>query len=290
LKVPGSLQSRLLSWFAAHGRNLPWRRTRDPYAILVSEVMLQQTQVERVLPKYAEFLERFPTFEALAAAPLGEVIRAWAPLGYNRRAVRLYRIALHVVAEHGGQLVEERAALRRLGGIGEYTAAAVACFAFGAQEPVVDTNVRRALGRWALGTGSPPPKLLAVLAREALPEGRAWEGNQTLMDLGALVCTSRAPRCLVCPLRAGCAWAGRSTAEGAEGKKETPFRGSDRYYRGRIVDELRRLPPGGGLTLTAMAAAVGLEVEDSGERMAKLVEALERDGLAVRAGEAVALP
>ena len=231
--------SDLLDWYERNGRVLPWRGVRDPYAVLVSEVMLQQTQVDRVMPKYREFLGRFPDFEALAAAPVGDVIRAWSPLGYNRRAVRLHGIA---AAPAMVGLPRDVEGLRRLEGIGDYTAAAVACFAFDAQVAVVDTNVRRVLTRLA-GAADPPPATLRVAADELLPDGKADAWNQALMDLGAMVCTAAAPKCGECPLAAVCAFAlAGGEAAGREGgrtktaKPEAPFVGSRRYYQGRVVD------------------------------------------------------
>jgi A/G-specific adenine glycosylase len=201
----------LLAWYAAHGRDLPWRHTRDPYAVLVSEVMLQQTQVERVLPKYREFLERFPTLAALAEAPTADVIRAWAPLGYNVRAVRLQQIARQVVAEHGGELPHTLDGLLALKGIGRYTAGAVACFAFGLPVATVDTNIRRVLWRVFRGiepaewpAGQAGARELLALADWALPGGAAYDWQQALMDLGATICVSRRPACERCPLAADC--------------------------------------------------------------------------------------
>jgi A/G-specific adenine glycosylase len=208
----GAAHERLLAWYAAHGRDLPWRHTRDPYAILVSEVMLQQTQVERVLPKYREFLARFPTLAALAAAPTSEVIRAWAPLGYNVRAVRLQQIARQAVTECGGALPETVDGLLALKGIGRYTAGAVSCFAFGAPVATVDTNIRRVLWRvfrgvepaaWPQGQAAARDAL--ALAQWALPAASAYDWQQALMDLGATVCVSRRPACERCPLATCCA-------------------------------------------------------------------------------------
>ncbi|HEY7983985.1 MAG TPA: A/G-specific adenine glycosylase [Ktedonobacterales bacterium] len=208
----GAAHAALLAWYAANGRDLPWRHTRDPYAILVSEVMLQQTQVERVLPKYREFLARFPTLAALAAAPVAEVIRAWAPLGYNVRAVRLRQIARQAVDEFGGALPGTVAGLLALKGIGRYTAGAVACFAFGAPVATVDTNIRRVLWRvlrgvepaaWPAGTAAARDAL--ALAEWALPVASAYDWQQALMDLGATICASRRPACERCPLAPCCA-------------------------------------------------------------------------------------
>jgi A/G-specific adenine glycosylase len=209
----GDVWERLLAWYAAEGRaHLPWRHTRDPYAVIVSEVMLQQTQVERVLPKYREWMARFPTLAALAAASAGEAIQAWAGLGYNSRAVRLHAIARQVVAEYGGALPGTLEGLLALKGIGRYTAGAVACFAFGLPVATVDTNIRRVL--WRVFRGIEPAEWLAGeraareilgLAQWALPAARAYDWQQALMDLGATVCVSRRPLCERCPLRACCA-------------------------------------------------------------------------------------
>ena len=203
---------RLLAWYTQQGRDLPWRSTRDPYAILVSEVMLQQTQVDRVLPKYREFLSRFPTRAALAAAPLAEVIRAWAPLGYNVRAVRLHQIARQAVAEFGGTLPGTLEGLLALKGIGRYTAGAIACFAFGLPVATVDTNIRRALWRLFHGiepaewpTGQPAVRAVLALAEWALPAEAAYDWQQALMDLGATICLSRRPACERCPVASACA-------------------------------------------------------------------------------------
>ena len=203
----------LLAWYAAQGRaHLPWRHTHDPYAVLISEVMLQQTQVERVLPKYREWMARFPTLAALAAASAGEAIQAWAGLGYNSRAVRLHAIARQAVAEYGAALPGTLEGLLALKGIGRYTAGAVACFAFGLPVATVDTNIRRVL--WRVFRGIEPAEWPAGeratrealrLAEWALPPERAYDWQQALMDLGATICVSRRPLCERCPLRACCA-------------------------------------------------------------------------------------
>jgi A/G-specific adenine glycosylase len=208
------MEAALLFWFAEHGRDLPWRRTRDAYAILVSEVMLQQTQVERVAPRYLAWLERWPTAEALAAAPVAEVIRAWQGLGYNRRAVNLHRAARRV-AEDGWP-----ADLTELPGVGRYTAAAVARFAFDAPVLPVDTNVRRVLDR--TGAAFTP------------------EAAHALMDLGATVCIARVPRCGACPLAPCCPSRGRRYPAL---RRQSPFEGSFRQRRARtlrLVAERRR--------------------------------------------------
>jgi A/G-specific adenine glycosylase len=200
------VEATLLAWFDAHGRDLPWRRTRDPYAILVSEVMLQQTQVERVIPRYVAWLERWPTVETLAAAPVADVIRAWQGLGYNRRGVNLHRAAQHVAA-HGWP-----DDLTELPGVGPYTAAAVSSFAFGQPVLPIDTNIRR--------------------IQERTEHDFSPDAGQALMDLGATVCLARVPRCAVCPLAAGCPSRGRRYEPM---RKQSRFEGSFRQRRARTL-------------------------------------------------------
>lgn len=208
LRLRQRFQQRLLAWYQRHRRDLPWRRTRDPYKILVSEIMLQQTQVERVIPKYHEFLIKYPTLDALARAPLHEVKRTWYPLGYNIRPVHLRGIARETLARYDGRIPDDEKALRSLKGIGRYTAGALLSFAFGKDAPILDTNVKRVLGRVFLG----PRRLKRLKGQRALwelaaalvPNGRAYDFNQALMDFGATWCTPRKPRCLPCPMRSFC--------------------------------------------------------------------------------------
>lgn len=203
-----AFQRRLLAWYADHGRDLPWRRTRDPYRVLVAEIMLQQTQVERVIPKYEEFLRRYPTLEVLAAASPHEVRRLWYPLGYNARPYRLHQIARESMARYGGRLPDRPEVLRTLPGIGPYTAGALLSFAYDHDTPVVDTNVRRVLARVFLGPRAAgrlrSDRPLWALAARLVPRGRGYDYNQALMDFGATWCTPRRPRCGPCPLRQLC--------------------------------------------------------------------------------------
>ena len=284
-----TVRERLLGWFAEHGRDLPWRRTRDPYAILVAEMMLQQTGVERVLPKYAAWLERYPTLQSLAEAPTSEVIRLWSGLGYNSRAVRLQGIARQAVERYGGRVPHTMAELRTLKGIGPYTAGAIACFAHEQDVAFVDTNVRRVLSRVFLGTEGPPSEReLIDLAEEVLPRGRSWDWHQALMDLGAAICTDGKPACLICPLQGCCRAAfraGRVVREAGTGyqtrRKEGPWRGSTRYYRGRIVAALGALQPGERLTLPALALKIGLDgTQNDAPSLDEMVRRLAADGLA----------
>jgi A/G-specific adenine glycosylase len=200
---------RLLTWYRRHGRNLPWRRTRDPYHILVSEVMLQQTQVDRVLPKYQEWLDKYPTLDALATAPEDEVATTWRPLGYNIRPRRLHAIARESVANYGGELPSDEETLRSFKGIGAYTAGAVLSFAFGQRAAILDTNVARVLFRIFVGRGNPKAhasrRHLWKLSSTLLPVRHVFDFNQALMDFGATMCTARKPKCLICPMRSACA-------------------------------------------------------------------------------------
>ena len=202
-------QHRLSSWYYRYGRDLPWRRTTDAYAILVSEVMLQQTQVERVLDYYRRFLERFPTVETLATALVDDVLEAWQGLGYYRRARNLHRAAQHVMDHHDGIFPEAFEDVAALPGVGRYTAGAICCFAFGQRTPILDTNVQRVLERVFVRRSASRPsamqKRLWRMAEEILPRGtEAWVINQAMMDLGATVCTARTPRCAQCCLRPIC--------------------------------------------------------------------------------------
>src|SRR5688500_13888958 len=199
---------RLLGWYRRNGRDLPWRNTADPYHILVSEVMLQQTQVDRVLPKYAEWLSKYPSLTALADAPVDDVTETWRPLGYNIRPRRLHAIARESVAHYGGELPSDEATLLSFKGIGEYTAGAVLSFAFGQRKAILDTNVARVLFRVFVGKGDPKAhrmkRHLWDVSRTVLPVRHVFDFNQALMDFGATLCSARKPRCGECPLRSGC--------------------------------------------------------------------------------------
>ena len=306
-----AIRAALLEWFAASARDLPWRRTRDPYRIMVSEIMLQQTQVDRVLPKYHAFIETFPTLEALAAASTAEIIRAWAGLGYNRRAVNMQRAARAVLDEHGGQFPRDMAALLKLPGIGPYTGGAIACFAFEQDVAFMDTNIRRVAQRLFAGPEDDTPtgeqKLLAIAAA-AVPPGQAWAWNQAMIELGALICTAAAPACWRCPMQAHCcAYAARRAADEqlfssesapepqqrrrvAE-RRETPYAGSNRFYRGRAIEALRQLGPGEVLLLPALGRQIkdGF-TDDDMPWLRALADGLARDGLLALEDEQVRLP
>jgi A/G-specific adenine glycosylase len=277
-----AVQRRLVDWYRREARDLPWRRTRDPYRILVSEVMLQQTQVERVIPYYEVFLARFPTVEALASAALAEVIAVWGGLGYNRRAVYLWRAAREIVERWGGRFPGERRLLERLPGVGRYTAGAVACFAFGQRVAFWDTNIARVLRRVFLGPEARPGRReLDELAERVLPLDRAYEWNQALMELGARICSARRPRCEICPLCGLCRSVG---TEGESRRRGGRFEGSRRYYRGRIVAVLRQHPR--GVPLDELGRLVRADYgRQARDWLRGVLEGLARDGLVELAEE-----
>lgn len=270
------LQRSVLEFYRTRRRDLPWRRTRDPYRILVSEIMLQQTQVDRVIPKYREFLAAFPSIRALAKARFARVLRVWLGLGYNSRALRLWQCARSVVRDRSGRLPRDLRELQQLPGLGLYTASALLSFAFGAQVPVVDTNVRRVLVRTLTGRDHASPARVAALARAALPRGQSSQWAQGLMDVGALFCKST-PKCALCPARLCCAYALGGSIKRTSPHSPTPFIGSNRFYRGRIMRELcsRR---------SANLAAIGRQVKEDFEArdaawLDDILQSLQRDGL-----------
>ncbi|HEV2888980.1 MAG TPA: A/G-specific adenine glycosylase [Frankiaceae bacterium] len=283
--MPGvPLAEALLPWWEATARDLPWRRTRDPWAILVSEVMLQQTPVARVLPVYEAWLARWPTPAALAASPPGEAVRLWGRLGYPRRALRLHAAAVAVIAERGA-FPTTLEGLLALPGVGAYTARAVASFAFGQRHPVVDTNVRRVVARAVSGRAEAgPPSTARDLAAVSalLPERDAPVFGAALMELGALVCTARSPACPACPLRATCAWrlAGRPPYEGPRAKAQA-WHGTDRQCRGALLAVLR--------DASAPVPDAALSWPDEAQRR-RALDGLLADGLAVAVEGGFALP
>ena len=276
----------ILSWYGTSGRRLPWRGIKDPYRILLSEIMLQQTQVNRVLEKYPVFLRRFPTIRSLAAARQSDVVRAWQGMGYNNRAVRLSALAKAVVHEHSGCIPRNYDGLVALPGIGPYTARAVLSSAFGLAVPVVDVNVRRFFSRmfWRMPRFSSMRSDADVwkLAHEILPSRSAYDWNQALMDAGATVCTARSPRCQECPVAGLCA-SRTSMIRGS-----TPIRSREptfadvpyRIYRGRIVERLRSVPRGSSLRMEVLGHAIFSGFSPRNRRwLLGLLAGLEKDGL-----------
>ncbi|MFF7214359.1 A/G-specific adenine glycosylase [Streptomyces sp. NPDC008238] len=240
------LHSPVIDWFDDHARDLPWRRPEaGAWGVMVSEFMLQQTPVSRVLPVYGQWLERWPTPGDLAAEAAGEAVRAWGRLGYPRRALRLHAAATAIAQLHGGEVPTEHAELLALPGVGEYTAAAVASFAYGQRHPVLDTNVRRVFARAVTGVEYPPNATTAAerrVAHRMLPadEATAARWAAATMELGALICTARGPECVRCPIAGQCAWrlAGSPAHDGPPRRGQT-YAGTDRQVRGRLLAVLR---------------------------------------------------
>jgi A/G-specific adenine glycosylase len=285
------LHDPLLGWYDAHARELPWRGPRaSPWSVMVSEFMLQQTPVNRVLPVHEAWLERWPRPADLAAEPVGEAVRAWGRLGYPRRALRLHAAATAIVAEHGGEVPSSYDDLLALPGIGDYTAAAIATFGFGRRHVVLDTNVRRVLARVVRGSELPAPSVTRAereVAAELLPldEPTAATWSIALMELGALVCTAAKPRCSACPVADGCTWraAGFPAYDGPPRKVQS-WAGTDRQCRGRLLAVLR---DDDGPVHRSRLDAVWTEEAQRVRCLAGLVE----DGLVVAAGpDTYALP
>lgn len=276
-----SVVATVADWFAAHRRDLPWRAAdAGAWAVLVSEFMLQQTPVARVLPVYAAWLERWPTPSALAAEQSGEAVRAWGRLGYPRRALRLHATAVAITQDHGGKVPQDYATLRTLPGVGDYTAAAISSFAYGGRAVVLDTNVRRVLVRVFTGAAQPGTSVSAAertLAEALLPELAAdaagWAAGS--MELGALVCTARTPTCEACPLAEQCAWnlAGRPAHDGPA-RRAQGYEGTDRQVRGKLMAVLRDADEPVG---RAVLAQVWPDREQRDRALSSLVD----DGLAV---------
>lgn len=244
LLAPAALHDSILPWFAEHGRSLPWRDDPRPWPVMVSEFMLQQTPVSRVLPVFEAWLDRWPTPRDLAAAPSGEAVRAWGRLGYPRRALRLHAAAVEIVDRHDGEVPDTYEELLTLPGVGDYTAAAIASFAFGRREVVLDTNVRRVFARVVEGVQFPAASVTRAerdLARALLPDDeRAPRWAAATMELGAIVCTARSPACERCPVADACAWraAGYPAHDGPP-RRGQAWHGTDRQCRGRLLAVVR---------------------------------------------------
>ncbi len=298
--ISPDLQEAILSWYAAGGRSLPFRGTTDPYAILVSEAMAQQTQAARAGQAWTRFMARFPTVEVLAAASPAGVLREWQGLGYDRRALALWRTAGRIVETFGGVVPSDIADLESLPGVGPYTARAVAALAFATPVGAVDTNVRRVLGR--IVAGDPGRLARAELQRVAdavVPAGRSGVWTHALMDIGATVCKPRRPDCAACPAQPWCRFAAdasgtagstpadrtpaRAAATRATRAAPAPFRTTSRWLRGRILDRLREAPDGEWVVLDR---SIG---DHDGVAIEVAARALARDGLLeLGAGDAVA--
>ncbi len=280
--LPADARAAVLAWYDANGRSLAFRASRDPWAILVSEVMAQQTQIGRVVEAWERFMARFPTVDALAAASPADVLRAWQGMGYDRRALNLRRAAQRIRDEHGGHVPDDIAALERLPGVGPYTARAVASIAFGRPVGAVDTNVRRVLERALLGTKTPPGASWTQAAADAsVAPARPGDWTHAVMDVGATLCRPGRPRCGACPLEAWCRWA-QADARGtpriirtrqAPAGPAPSFASTTRWLRGRIVDRLRAADDGAWTTLDG---SIG---DHDPAAVARALQALARDGV-----------
>ena len=280
------IAAELLAWGSGSLRDLPWRRTRKPWHILVSEVMLQQTSVARVLPKFEIFISEFPTTAAMASAELGDALRLWTGLGYPRRCRNLWEAARVIESELGGEFPASLDALLALPGVGQYTARAVLAFAYDHDVAVVDTNVSRVLSR--LHGRSMTAKELQSHADQLVPRGLGWEWNQVMMDFGARHCTARTPQCATCAVAPFCGWRGigddpAPTSAGAS-KPQARFEGSDRQARGRAM----RAVGDGDVHISEVVAA--MQLQHDAERAARLIDALTAEGLLRCVGDRLSLP
>lgn len=279
--LPVAAREAILDWYAVAGRALPFRATHDPYAVLVSEAMAQQTQAARAGEAWARFMEAFPTAASLAAASPADVLRAWQGLGYNRRALNLWRAARRIVEVHDGAVPADLDSLRTLPGIGPYTARAVAAIAFGMAVGAVDTNVRRVLGRIVVGHAAALGAAdIQGIADAAVPADRPGDWTHALMDLGATVCVPHRPDCASCPARTWCRYASADAVDMHQAvnpqsrrRAAPPFRDTSRWLRGRIVDRLRSAPGNGW---TVIDGPLGTH---DGAAVSAALEALVREGL-----------
>lgn len=273
-------------WGAEHLRDLPWRRTRNPWFVLVAEVMLQQTQIDRVLLKWPAFLEEFPTATSCALAPTSEVVKQWEGMGFNRRAVLLHQAAKSIKDNHGGEVPVELDELLLLPGVGPYTARAILAFAYEQDSAVVDTNVGRVLARW---TGRRLKSAEAQeLADRSVPLGEGWAWNQAVLDFGSMVCRSKNPKCEECPIHRSCSWQGIGVdpAKGSAGVSGTQsrFEGSDRQGRGKLVAALRKKP----IKKSELAEIMGWPLDP--KRAERVASTVISDGLATSEGDTLSLP
>ncbi len=273
-------------WGAEHLRDLPWRRTRNPWFVLVAEVMLQQTQIDRVLSKWPAFLEEFPTATSCALAPTSEVVKQWEGMGFNRRAVLLHQAAKSIKDNHGGEVPLEIDELLLLPGVGPYTARAILAFAYEQDSAVVDTNVGRVLARW---TGHRlKPAEAQELADRSVPLGEGWAWNQAVLDFGSMVCRSKNPKCEECPIHRSCSWQGIGVdpAKGSAGVSGTQsrFEGSDRQGRGKLVAALRKKP----IKKSELAEIMGWPLDP--KRAERVASTVISDGLATSEGDTLSLP
>ena len=272
----------MIQWYRSKGRALPWRNTRDPYAVFIAEIMLQQTQVNRVIPKWYSFLSLYPNWASLASAPPAGLIRQWVGLGYNNRVIRARKTAQIVQKQYHGRLPSAPELLEALPGIGKYTSAAIQCFAFGKSVPVVDVNVNRVLTRFYGITTTQKPTHIRELANQALPKKDTYEWNQALMDIGASICKAKTINCTICPLTKSCSTSSAGTtpvifpSNASQGK----YLGSNRYFRGRILNLLKLHMQNRKLGIDQLSTALQQHTSDDNmEQIKKALQGLQRDEL-----------
>lgn len=276
-------QNTVLKWYGNNGRTLPWRSTTNPYHILVSEIMLQQTQVDRVVPKYEAFLHQFPSIEALARAPTSDVLRAWSGLGYNRRALFLQKCAQELM--HSMNFPQDEKELKKLPGIGKYTAAAILSFAYNKNIPVIDVNIHLLYKRLFYNSKSH----VEVLAKKHLPRGKSRLWHNALMDIGALFCSSKNPRCNDCPLTVLCKTAGKKMQiEATQIKKAVvPFAQSDRIVRGNILKLLMKK----NYSATTLHKKLNeLNIKRNTQKFKDILLQMQKEGLVKKKGKIICLP
>lgn len=292
-KKKRSINKKLLHWYSQNKRILPWRQTHDPYKILVSEIMLQQTQVSRVLIKYREFLTAFSDIKSLAEASTSDVIKTWKGLGYNRRALFLQKTAKAIVSDYNSTFPQDIKTLISLPGVGDYTARAVLSFAFKKPVPMMDTNHRRFYQRVYFGLETKKDKELLVLAQQVLPKKHAYDFNQALMDFGSLICKTKKPTCEICPLKKSCLaypdilseeYNSSQKIKKNNKKKSLPFKQTDRFIRGKIIDELRKHDD------CLIKDIINIFKNFDKNRINKVIVGLEKDSLIVKENKRILLP
>lgn len=272
----------MIQWYRSKGRDLPWRNTRDPYAIFIAELMLQQTQVNRVIPKWHSFLSLYPNWTSLASAPPADLIRQWVGLGYNNRIIRARKTAQIVQEQYQGCLPSKPQLLEALPGIGKYTSSAIQCFAFNKSVPVVDVNVNRVLTRFYGIKAPQAPGYIRELANQALPKKDSYDWNQGLMDIGASICKAKTINCAMCPLTKSCSTSSVGTTPMISLSKvsQSKYLGSNRYYRGKILSFLKLRIQNDKLDLDQLSTALRQTTKDNNmEQIKKALQGLQRDEL-----------
>lgn len=275
-----AFQTYILSWWEKNKRDLPWRKTRNPYKIMVSEVMLQQTQVLRVIDKYEEFIQKFPDVHSLQKVKKSDVLKIWKGLGYNRRALYLYNTAKTIVKAHGGEFPEDEKTLRTLPGIGEYTARAILIFAYNKQIACIDTNIEQILTHYFFKGKKQKPSKIKELAEKLVPKGKSWEWHQALMDFNSMELKSKKSEVRSQNIEESASWRRKDS------KKKIPFKETDRFFRGRVIDRLRE----GDIDESELLNLFSKKYKKPSVFLKKIIQGLEKDGLLVNNRGVLELP